>query len=62
MPMKLRLWQMCALPARQAGHSPHQSSGITVTRSPTAQPLTPAPSAEIVPDISWPSTAGIVTR
>ncbi len=43
---------MCECPARHAGQSPHGASGITVTRSPTDQPLTPSPIAAIAPDIS----------
>ena len=43
MPMKVRFWQMCVLPARQAGQVPSQSSGITVTFSPGDQPSTPSP-------------------
>ena len=38
--MKFRFWQMCELPARQAGQVPSQSSGITVTASPAAHPVT----------------------
>ena len=60
--MKFSRWQTCEWPARHAGHSPHQSRGITVTRSPGDQPVTPSPTAETVPDISCPSTAGTVTR
>ena len=36
MPMKLRWWHRCWCPAWHAGHVPSQSSGITVTRSPTS--------------------------
>ena len=49
-------------PRRQAGQAPHQPSGITVTGSPDRQPVTPAPSAAIRPDISCPMTAGSPTR
>ena len=41
---------------------PSQSSGMTVTRSPTDQPSTPSPTSAMVPLISWPNTKGIVTR
>ena len=41
MPMKVRFWQMCVLPARQAGQVPSHSSGITVTFSPGDQPALP---------------------
>ena len=37
--MKSRFWQMCGLPARQAGQVPSQASGMTVTASPTLQPV-----------------------
>lgn len=62
MPMKSRFWQMCSFPARQAGHVPSQASGMTVTASPTDQPSTPVPRATIVPDISCPIVAGLLTR
>ena len=62
MPMNTRFMQTWELPAAQAGHSPHDLTGSTVTGSPTDQPSTPAPSAATRPDISWPMTAGRVTR
>ena len=57
-PMKSRFWQMCWLPARQAGQVPSQESGMTVTRSPTVHSSTPSPTAAIMPLISWPNTRG----
>ena len=58
MPTKLRLWQMWWWPARQAGQSPHHSSGTTVTGSPADQPDTPCPTSAMRPAISCPMTAG----
>ncbi len=49
-------------PARQAAQSPHHTSGITVTGSPTRQARTPSPVAATFPAISWPRIAGGVTR
>ena len=62
MPMNFRLWQMWLWPAAQAGHCPQGSSGRTVTRSPAFQPVTPLPTAVMVPDISCPMTCGRVKR
>ncbi len=62
MPMKSRFWQMCWLPARQAGQVPSQARGMTVTASPSVQPVTPLPMAAIVPLISCPKTRGVSTR
>ena len=58
MPRKFSRWQMWRVPALAGGHSPHQSSGMTVTGSPMAQPATSGPSSAMRPDISWPITAG----
>ena len=52
MPTKISRWQMCWWPARQAGHVPHHSSGITVTGSPTDHASTPGPISAMRPDIS----------
>ena len=49
-PTKTNRWQTCWWPARQAGHSPHHRSGMTVTGSPTAQPATPGPTSATRPD------------
>ena len=49
---------MWLCPRWQAGHFPHQSSGMTVTGSPTAHPVIPGPSSAIRPDISWPIDGG----
>ena len=48
--------------ARQAGQSPHQSSGRTATRSPGRKAVTPEPVFSTTPDISWPMVCGIPTR
>src|SRR5690349_3523323 len=42
-------------PARQYSQTPHLGDWPGTTRSPTAQPVTPAPSAATVPENSWPS-------
>ena len=60
--MKLRFWQMCWFPARHAGQVPSQSKGMTVTWSPAVHSVTPSPTAATTPLISWPMTAGVVTR
>ena len=41
------------------GQVPSHASGMTVTASPTLQPVTPSPSAAIVPLISCPNTRGV---
>src|SRR6478736_73397 len=38
----------------QLGHVMQGRPAATITRSPSAQPVTPAPSLAIVPDASWP--------
>src|SRR6185312_13173287 len=38
----------------QLGHVMQGRSAATITRSPSAQPVTPAPSLAIVPAASWP--------
>ena len=53
---------MWFMPAWQAGQVPSQSSGMTVTLSPTVQPLTPGPTWATVPDISCPMGHGSFTR
>ena len=53
---------MCEAPLVHAAQSPHETSGMTVAGSPTAQSSTPSPIDATRPAISWPSTAGIVTR
>jgi len=45
-------------PARQYSHSPHGMAAMTCTRSPGAQPSTPAPTSTTSPAISWPMTRG----
>ena len=51
-PRPLRLWQRIGLPSRQNSQSPQLTTGLTVTRSPTLNWLTPAPRAETIPTIS----------
>ena len=41
-------------PRLQLGHVVQGRPAATITRSPSAQPVTPAPSLAIVPDASWP--------
>jgi uncharacterized membrane protein YfcA len=62
MPTKRNRWQTWLCPRRQAAHSPHQSSGRTVTWSPACHPSTSPPMASMVPDISCPMGHGEVTR
>jgi hypothetical protein len=52
MPTKTSRWQTWVKPDRQAGQVPHQRSGITVTGSPAAQPVTAGPTSATRPDIS----------
>ena len=60
MPRKFSRWQTCGARPGRPGRSPHQRSGITVTGSPTDQPVTAGRPRRSGPDISWPITAGVV--
>ena len=43
----------------QRRHWPHGMMKAETTLAPTAGPTTPLPSSTIVPEISWPRTAGV---
>ena len=50
--------QRLSSPARQDAHTPHETPGLTRTRSPTLQPRAPGPSCSISPAMSEPSRCG----
>src|SRR6478672_6329918 len=57
--MTAPLEQNCSSPSLQNSHSPHESTmQPTPTRSPTWYFVTPSPTAETTPAISWPGTMG----
>src|SRR5690348_1958849 len=57
--MTAPLEQNCSSPFLQYSHSPHESTmQPTPTRSPTLYFVTPSPTAETTPAISWPGTMG----
>src|SRR6478735_11905293 len=57
--MTAPLVQNCSSPSLQYAHSPQESTmQPTPTRSPTLYRVTPDPTAETTPAISWPGTIG----
>src|SRR6476620_6969946 len=57
--MTAPLEQNCSSPFLQNSHSPHESTmQPTPTRSPTLYFVTPSPTADTTPAISWPGTMG----
>ena len=59
-PRKPSLLHTLKRPLRQASQLPQVRLPLAVTRSPTDQPATPAPSCAITPENSWPSVSGAV--
>src|SRR3990172_153555 len=58
-PSRCQSWHKLSCPARQASHSPQPRFPSMTTRCPSTSPLTPEPSAAILPAPSEPGMCGI---